>query len=133
MNRLLVAGFGALTFLSTQACMAMDDNTCGINVAISIPPIAMTDQVAFNINNNVGIIKSTILSASKRFDTIDGLSCSAAEPYTISATQFSDQSSVLRADIGQCTLKAGDLYLTAPDSRASVVFPQDFNCDNYGA
>ena len=120
-----------MTLFMSQASLAQADNSCSVNVAISMPPIAVTDQVAFNVNNDIGTIRSTILSANKRLDSFKDLPCSSAEPYTISASQFSSEAGVLSGIIGQCSLKAGPLYLSAPSSNVSVVFPQDFNCGNF--
>lgn len=121
---------GLMASLLITASYASVHNACSISVAISTPPLTNNDLVAFNINNNAGLVKSTFLSHEHKYEEIKGLPCDSVHPYTISATAFANEFHMQHRTIGNCILKAGPLYLTAPESSAAVVFPQDFVCNS---
>ncbi|STX51975.1 Uncharacterised protein [Legionella busanensis] len=108
---------------------AQNIDTCQIQFAVSTPPIALDQQVAFNVTNYQNVTKSVTLQGGSAPQFISELPCNDI-PYVISATLYNLPSkSLLQPNpIGQCTLKAGHIILGSKDNSASVVFPQDFIC-----
>lgn len=109
-----------------------NDDSCEIQVAVSSPPIQPDQSVAFNVTNDNGLSKSIILQGGSSPKTIGKLTCSPI-PYTISATPFYTPPNMISKNnqqIGQCMLKAGTIYLNGSNNSVSVVFPNDFICNN---
>ena len=120
---------GVLFYGVMTSAMASDPLSCKVNTAISLPPLTEYDNVAFNVNNGAGIVKSSVLNMNHPSESIDGLLCSSEYPYTISATNFSGGQGLKAEAIGKCTLRSGPIYLSANQSNVTVVFPQDFDCN----
>lgn len=108
-----------------------NDDSCEIQVAISSPPILPNNSVAFNVNNNDGFSKSVILQGGNAPKTISKLICSPL-PYTVSASKFSTSTNELakQNQIGECSLKAGNVILNSSNNSIAVVFPNDFICNH---
>jgi hypothetical protein len=129
LKKLMIMTIGLTLFSVGNSVMAANPQFCNVRVAISSPPLSQNDNVAFNVNNDAGIVKSALLNQGHTIEVIDGLLCSNDKPYTVSATAFANKG--LRAGpIGQCKLKAGPIYLSSPQSNITVVFPQDFDCQS---
>lgn len=121
----------SLTILSmaTPCCVHANDDSCEIQVAVSSPPVQPDQKVAFNINNDNGVSKSTILAGGDSSKIIGKLTCSPL-PYTISATQyFTLPQKLMSQPIGECVLKAGPVILNGSNNSVTVVFPNDFICN----
>ena len=130
-NKLLATTLSVVA-LSIPHFAHANDDSCEIQVAVSSPPIQPDQSVAFNVTNDNGLSKSIILQGGSSPKTIGKLTCSPM-PYTISATQFSTLPNMIAINsqqIGQCMLKAGNVFLNGSNNSVSVVFPNDFICNN---
>lgn len=131
MNKLLATTL-SLVAMTIPHYVHANDDSCEIQVAISSPQIQPDQSVAFNVTNDNGLSKSIILQGGSTPKTIGKLTCSPA-PYTISATQFytlPNMNAKNSPQIGQCILKAGTVVLNGSNNSVSVVFPNDFICNN---
>ncbi|WP_025386274.1 hypothetical protein [Legionella oakridgensis] len=128
-KKLVATTLSVITLGSVFPAHADVTNSCFVEVAVSSPPVLVSERVAFNVSNSSGIYRSLTLNGGDAARTIEQLPCYNA--YTISATLYSSAVNPLMntSAIGQCTLQAGEIALNNPDSNISVVFPFDFNCD----
>jgi hypothetical protein len=127
LKKIILYGCAFASLIAAQGASA-DDNSCEIQVAVASPPISLDSSVSFNITNEEGAHRSFVLPAGNPSKIISNVSCSPY-PYMISATLFSYRPpKPLMNPIGECILKAGHVLLQAPNSSASVIFPQDFIC-----
>ncbi|CAM2923283.1 hypothetical protein [Legionella worsleiensis] len=130
-NKLLCTTLSLSTLIIPFHAYANDDS-CEIQIAVSSPPIQPDQNVAFNITNDNGLSKSIILQGGSSPKIIGKLTCSPM-PYTVSATLFNTLPNtpvINGAQIGQCTLKAGNISLNGSNNSVSVVFPNDFICNS---
>ena len=134
-----VSNFSFALILSATGCIptyaASDDFSCAVQVAVSTPPITAEQNVAFNVAGDNGIIKSITLKGLSAPQTIQNIPCSDSFnlSYHISATLYSTTTNyTIKATpwIGQCRLTAGPIVLNGANSIISVVFPNDFDCEN---
>ncbi|CEK09928.1 hypothetical protein [Legionella hackeliae] len=127
LNKFSAASFGILC-LATSTVYAENDFSCKVQVAVSTPPVLLTDNVAFNINSvdGTGPNKSMTLKGGSAPQLLD-VACYYA--YTISATIYPTPSSRLMSPIGECSLKAGNIAFNYSNDNISVVFPNDFICN----
>lgn len=128
MNRKFAVGL--VSFLGISAAMpalAQEENSCYIELAVSSPPVELSQSVAFNVSTDYGFSQSRTLKGGSAPQTIEQLPCTDT-PYTISASLYSAHANQLTA-VGQCLLKAGQISLSAPYNSVSVVFPNDFVCN----
>jgi hypothetical protein len=130
LNKFMITTF---TVLGLSVCLNVQaDNldTCFVQVAVATPPVQLDVNVAFNVGSDYGISKSLTLKGGSAPETIDKLPCSP-NPFTISATRYSTPSNdsfYMLPPIGQCSLKAGLVFLSGDANSATFVFPYDFNC-----
>lgn len=122
----------ALACMSTYSSAHADnDYSCKVEVAVSTPPVQLTQNVAFNVTSleDSGSSKSITLKGGSAPQLIDDLFCNS--DYNISATMYSTPSNyaIKMPPIGECTLKAGPVFLNGLDNSVSVVFPNDFICN----
>ncbi|WP_298626374.1 hypothetical protein [uncultured Legionella sp.] len=131
LNKFVATTFSLIALAAPQYVHA-DDDSCEILVAVSSPPIQLDQSIAFNVTNNHGLSKSIIVRGGEAPKTIGKLPCSTI-PYTISATAFNNAPPMIidnGQQIGQCMLKAGDVILAGSNNSVTVVFPNDFFCNN---
>ncbi|WED42191.1 hypothetical protein [Legionella cardiaca] len=130
-HRLFALSFSTLAcILPSVSAYAENDLSCKVEVAVATPPVQLTQNVAFNITpaNNDGSSKSLTVRGGSAPQIIDGIACFFA--YNISATAYSTPSiGVIRSSIGECTLKGGNLFFNNSGDNISVVFPNDFICN----
>ncbi|KTC85515.1 hypothetical protein [Legionella brunensis] len=126
LNKLFAVSFSTLVCF---AAYAENDLSCKVEFAVSTPPVQLIHSVAFNVNSvdSTGPNKSLTVRGGSAPQTIDSIACFNA--YTISATLYSTPSNLATSPIGQCTLKAGDVSFNNSGDSVSVVFPNDFICN----
>jgi hypothetical protein len=131
LNKFVATTLSLIAFTVPQYVHANDDS-CEIQVAVSSPPIQPDQSIAFNVTNDNGLSKSIIVQGGGSPKIIGKLTCSPT-PYTISATAFFNLPNMITNNgqpIGQCMLKAGNVFLSGSNNSVSVVFPNDFICNN---
>jgi hypothetical protein len=123
LKKILVGTLSIIAITASTYGFANDD-TCGVQIAVSVPAIPLEHSVAFNVTNGVGTSKSLFMKAGSPPMVIGNLNCSS-QAYTVSATVFSNGLLNIQP-IGEYSLKAGEVLLNGSNNSIAVVFPNDF-------
>ena len=136
MLKKLISGTFSLLALTTVTSVFADDvSYCKVEVAVSTPPIQINQNVAFNVSSD-SFNKSITLKGGSAPAFIDKIPCTydSHALFIVSATLYNTPSNDLNRSalphIGQCELKAGPLSMDGANNSLSVVFPNDFICNN---
>lgn len=133
LNKFVMTTLSVIGLSVSVAAFAENMDSCKVQVAVATPPVQADESVAFNVSSESGINRSLTLKGGSAPQMIEKLPCATNSAYTVTATQYSTPSNDLLFQlqgIGQCTLKAGQFLLSAPGNSVSVVFPNDFICNN---
>ena len=134
-NKLSNVTYGLI--LSAIGCIpsyaASKDTSCGVQFAISTPPITDEQHVTFTVAGDNGFVESITLSGLSAPQTIENIPCSDFFniTYQISASlhpKTTNPAFIVTPWIWQYKLTAGPLVLNGANSIVSVVFPNDFVC-----
>ncbi|KTD75297.1 hypothetical protein [Legionella waltersii] len=135
MKKAVMNALGIIGLTLALPSLAEPVRNCYVEVAVSTPPVTIEQSVAFNVTSDSYSNNSITLKGGSAPRHIENLECSATINYTISATLYSTPSNLnsIANDVkpvGQCQLKAGPIAMRFPGDSISVVFPQDFVCNN---
>ncbi|KTD08707.1 hypothetical protein [Legionella jamestowniensis] len=128
MNKFFVGSFFTVSIIASASSYADNDFSCKVEVAVATPPIQLTQNVSFNVTSveNSGPIRSITLKGGSAPQFLD-VAC--FHTYIVSATAYPALNSRNNA-IGECILKAGNIAFNYSGDTVSVVFPNDFICNN---